>query len=153
VPPSRVFHAFTDPAAKAQWFGGGASGFTVLERHMDVRPGGRERLRARWASGVVTTFDAVYFDVIPAERLVYAYEMHLDERRISVSLASLELKAQEAGTRLTVTEQGAFLDDFEDGGSREHGTGGLLDALGRALENPQESGSPQRAAPGGASTS
>jgi hypothetical protein len=35
-----------------------------------------------------------------------------------------------AGTRLRVTEQGAFLDGYDDAGSREHGTGLLLDRLG-----------------------
>ena len=38
-----------------------------------------------------------------------------------------------AGTRLLLTEQGAFLDGYEDNGSREHGTGLLLDRLGTAL--------------------
>lgn len=152
VTPAQVFHALSDPTAKAQWFGGGP-GFTALERHMEVRPGGRERLRARWANGVVTTFDAQYFDVIPEARLMYAYEMHLNERKISVSLASLELEARGADTRLRLTEQGAFLDDFEDAGSREQGTQGLLDALGRALDKTRASGGAQRAAPAGASIS
>ena len=83
--PAQVFRALSDKAAKARWFEGG-DGYTSLEREMDVRPGGRERLKGRWASGMVSTFDAVYFDVVPDERLVYAYEMHLDDRKISVSL-------------------------------------------------------------------
>jgi uncharacterized protein YndB with AHSA1/START domain len=93
---------------------------------MDVRPGGRERLKGRWASGMVSTFDAVYFDVVPNQRLVYAYEMSLDDRKISVSLATIELKPEGAGTRLVVSEQGAFLDGYDDAGSRERGTGFLL---------------------------
>ena len=130
--PARVFHAFADPEAKARWFAGGA-GYTVLERHMDVRPGGRERLRGRWDSGKVSTFDVVYHDVVPDQRLVYSYEMHMDERKISVSLATVELKPAGAGTRLVVTEQGAFLDGYDDAGSREKGTGFLLDRLGASL--------------------
>jgi uncharacterized protein YndB with AHSA1/START domain len=133
APPQRVYAAFTDPKAKSQWFGG-PPGCTELERHMDVRPGGRECLHAHWPSGIVTRFDAVYFDVVPDERLVYGYEMHLDDRKISVSLASLTISASKGGTRLVVTEQGTFLDGYEDGGSREQGTAGLLDSLGRALE-------------------
>ncbi len=130
--PAQVFHALTDKAAKARWFEGG-EGYSVIEREMDVRPGGRERVSGRWASGVVSTFDAVYFDVVPDRRLVYAYEMHLDDRKISVSLATLELQPVEAGIRLVVTEQGAFLDGYEDAGSREHGTGFLLERLGASL--------------------
>jgi uncharacterized protein YndB with AHSA1/START domain len=131
---AQVFKALTDPAAKAKWFGGGP-GYTLLAREMDVRPGGREHLKGRWESGVVSTFDAVYHDVVPDERIVYAYEMHLDERKISVSLATFELKSADTGTRLVMTEQGAFLDGHDDAGSRERGSNFLLDALGSSLEN------------------
>jgi uncharacterized protein YndB with AHSA1/START domain len=131
--PAQVFRALSDKAAKARWFEGGDS-WTVLEREMDVRPGGRERVKGRWASGMVTTFDAVYFDVVPNGRLVYTYEMHLNDRKISVSLATIALEPKGAGTRLVVTEQGAFLDGYDDAGSREHGTGLLLDRLGASLK-------------------
>jgi uncharacterized protein YndB with AHSA1/START domain len=133
VPRAKVFKALTDPAAKAKWFAGG-DGYTLLARKMDVRPGGREHVQGRWASGVVSTFDAVYQDVVPDERIVYAYEMHLDERKISVSLATLELKPAGTGTRLVMTEQGAYLDGYDDAGSRERGTNFLLDALGSSLQ-------------------
>jgi uncharacterized protein YndB with AHSA1/START domain len=131
--PAQVFHALTDPKAKARWFSGGA-GYEELERVMDVTPGGKERLSGRWPSGMVTTFDAVYYDVVADRRLVYAYEMRLNEKKISISLATMELQAAGAGTRLVVTEQGAFLDGYEDKGSREHGTSHLLDRLGAALQ-------------------
>jgi uncharacterized protein YndB with AHSA1/START domain len=130
---TRVWKALTDPAAKAQWFGGAPDQCDLMERSMDVRAGGRERLKGRWGSGVTSTFDAIYYDVIDRERLVYSYEMHLDDRKISVSLATVQLKADGKRTRLSITEQGAFLDGYDDAGSREHGTGELLDALGRSL--------------------
>jgi uncharacterized protein YndB with AHSA1/START domain len=130
--PSLVFRALSDQAAKARWFEGG-DGWVVIERHVDVRPGGRERAKGRWPSGMVTTFDAVYFDVVPDQRLVYTYEMRLDDRKISVSLATIELAPAGAGTRLKITEQGAFLDGYDDAGAREHGTGLLLDRLGASL--------------------
>jgi hypothetical protein len=34
-----------------------------------------------------------------------------------------------------VTEQGAFLDGYDDAGSREDGTSHLLDALGASLKD------------------
>jgi uncharacterized protein YndB with AHSA1/START domain len=134
-PASRalVFKALTDPAAKEKWFAGG-NGYTVLARTMDVRPGGREHVKGRWSTGVVSTFDAVYHEVLADERIVYSYEMHLDDRKISVSLATLELKPAGADTRLVMTEQGAFLDGYDDAGSREHGSNFLLDALGNSLK-------------------
>jgi uncharacterized protein YndB with AHSA1/START domain len=135
APAARVWKALTDQEAKQKWFGGPPGRWELLERHMDVRPGGTERAKGRWASGVVTTFDAIYHDVIPQERLVYSYVMHLDDRKISVSLATLQLKVAGGKTTLMVTEQGAFLDGYDDAGARERGTGQLLDALGASLKD------------------
>lgn len=130
--PARVFKAWADPAIKARWFGG-IEGWQMLERSIDFRIGGKERLSGRKGSGVVSTFDAVYHDIVPDQRIIYCYDMHLDDRHISVSLATVTLKPEGAGTRLTMTEQGVFLDDYDDGGSREHGTRILLERLGQAL--------------------
>lgn len=133
APVARVWKALTDAEAKQKWFAGAPGRWKLIERRMDVRVGGREILKGRWESGVVSTFDAIYHDVIPKERLVYAYQMLLDERKISVSLATLQLVAQGESTTLKVTEQGAFLDGYDDAGSRKEGTGFLLDALGASL--------------------
>jgi uncharacterized protein YndB with AHSA1/START domain len=135
APVAQVWRALTDVTAKEKWFGGTAGHWDLLERHMDVRAGGRERLKGRWESGVVSTFDATYHDVILHQRLIYSYEMYLDDKKISVSLATLQLKPADGRTTLTVTEQGAFLDGYDDAGSREHGTGHLLDALGASLRD------------------
>ena len=133
APAARVWRALTDPAAKQKWFGGPSGQWAPLERHMDVRVRGTERAKGRWEGGAVSTFDAVYLDVIEGERLVYSYTMHLDDRKISVSLATMQLKADGARTTLMITEQGAFLDGYDDSGSREEGTRHLLDALGASL--------------------
>ena len=134
APAARVWKALTDKAAKQEWFGGTPGHWELLERHMDVRVGGSERVKGRWAGGVVSTFYATYHDVILNERLVYSYEMHLDDRKISVSLATMQLDTEAGRTTLMVTEQGAFLDGYDDAGSREQGTGHLLDALGASLK-------------------
>jgi uncharacterized protein YndB with AHSA1/START domain len=136
APLARVWRALTDQEAKAKWFGRSPDNkLTMIERHMDVRVGGTERAKARWEGGVVSCFDAVYHDVVPEARLVYSYTMHLNEKKISVSLATIELALEGGKTRLRVTEQGAFLDGYDDAGSREHGTGFLLDALGASLKD------------------
>jgi uncharacterized protein YndB with AHSA1/START domain len=133
APVARVWKALTEQEAKAKWFAGTPGNWELLERQMDVRVGGREWLKGRWQNGLVTTFDAIYQDVVPNERLVYCYQMFLDDRKISVSLATLQLEPAGQGTRLKVAEQGAFLDGFDDAESREHGTGNLLNALGASL--------------------
>jgi uncharacterized protein YndB with AHSA1/START domain len=131
--PARVWKALTNPSAKAQWFGVPSESVEIIEREMDVSPGGRERLKGCWGGRVVSTYDATYYDVIENERLVYCYEMHLDDRKISVSIATMQLKADGKRTQLLLTEQGAFLDGYDDANSREHGTNELLDMLDQAL--------------------
>ena len=55
--------------------------------------------------------------------------MHLDGRKISVSLACVEIEPHPAGVKLKVAEQAVFLDGYDDNGSREHGTNFLMDKL------------------------
>ena len=132
--PARVFKAFADPEAKKRWFAG-PDDWGAPEWELDFRVGGREYNRGGPKGGPVHSFAAIYQDIVPNERIVFTYDMHLDDRRISVSLQTIELKPEGRGTRLTLTEQGAFLDGYDDAGSREHGTRELLDALGRSLES------------------
>lgn len=131
--PAQIFHALVDKDAKARWFSGG-DGYEVTRRDMDVRPGGREVVAGRYSNGVTTNFEAIYFDVIANERLVYAYEMHHDDRKLSVSLATVEIAPVGAGARLSITEQGAYLDGLDDG-SRKRGTAFLMDRLGASLKS------------------
>lgn len=131
--PAAVFRAWTEPDAKARWFSGPPDKWTEEVRQMDVRVGGRDRLVGRFMDGSESRFDATYFDIVPDRRLVYSYEMHWQGKKISVSLATIEFVAAGRGTRLIVTENGAFLDGHEDGGSRERGTLSLMDNLERAL--------------------
>jgi uncharacterized protein YndB with AHSA1/START domain len=133
-PPPRVYQAFADPKAKARWFSGTPGEWTEEIREQDFRVGGHERLRGKWKSGQVSDFKCTYYDIVPNERIVYVYEMHVGEPRISVSLATLEFKAQGQGTKLKVTEQGVFLDGYDDAGRREHGTGILLDRIAETLK-------------------
>jgi uncharacterized protein YndB with AHSA1/START domain len=130
-----VYKALSEETAKSRWFFGPA-GWRLIERVMDFRVGGRERVKGGFEGGVTTTFDAVYHDIVPRERIVYAYEMHLDDRKLSVSLATLQIKPEGSRrTRLLVDEQGAFLDGYDDAGSRERGTRDLLDKLGASLRS------------------
>jgi uncharacterized protein YndB with AHSA1/START domain len=128
--PARVFAAWADPQAKARWFGPGdgeGDGYAL-----DFAVGGREQLTAAM-EGDVYTYDARYKDIIPDERIVYTYEMHRNDVRISVSLTTVALVPDGEGTRLTYTEQGVFLDGHDTPAAREHGTRELLDTLGAQL--------------------
>ncbi len=139
----RVFAAFADPKIKTQWFGD-----PDIEKDgphvIDFRVGGRETLSDAVpdGGGPSFTYEAVYQDIVENERIVYSYEMTMNGRRISVSVATLEFYASSpdgAGTRLILTEQGAFLDGLDTCAQREEGTRGILDALADYLENGEQS--------------
>src|SRR5205085_1932690 len=95
--------------------------------------GGRETSRGGPKGGPMHAMEGIYQDIIPGERIVFTYDMHLDDVRISVSLLTLEFAASGSGTRLTFTEQGVYLDGYDDAGQREHGSRELLDSLDREL--------------------
>jgi uncharacterized protein YndB with AHSA1/START domain len=128
-----VFAALSTQAGKAAWFTGDPGDWELIERSLDFRVGGHERLAGRWPSGLITDYRATYHDIVENERIVYAYDMFHGDRKLSVSLACWQLEADGTGTRVRLTEQGAFLDGYDDAGSREHGTNILLDRLGAAL--------------------
>ncbi|HVZ13524.1 MAG TPA: SRPBCC family protein [Bauldia sp.] len=131
--PARVFRAFSDPVLKAKWFGGNGDNWMEVAKSMDFRIGGREISNGKFRNGPKIEFEATYWDIVPDERIVYSYWMVMDGKSISVSLATIELKPENGGTRLKLTEQGAYLDGFDDPSVREKGTNDLLDALGRSL--------------------
>ncbi len=131
--PARVFAAWSTAETKSRWFQGNGS-WTTHYYELDFRVGGRERLSVGPANGTAHRYDAIIQDLVLGERLVYTYDMHLGQTRISVSLATVEVRAAGDGTALRYTEQSVYLDDFQDAGGRERGTNELLDKLGRALE-------------------
>jgi uncharacterized protein YndB with AHSA1/START domain len=131
--PSVVFAAWATPEAKRRWFVG-PDEWQKSDHQLDFRVGGREHVSGGPPGGPVHRFNATYQDIVPNERIVSTYDMHLDQTRISVSLATVEFKPERSGTRLIYTEQGAFLDAFDKPELREQGTRDLLDDLGKALQ-------------------
>jgi uncharacterized protein YndB with AHSA1/START domain len=136
--PSRVFAAFATSEAKNAW--GDTGGLEPAEgegsiAEFDFRPGGRERFGHKW-QGTNYRYDALYYDIVPNQRIVYSYEMYANDARISVSVATIEFAKRGDGTALTWTEQGAYLDGI-DGlqapALRKEGTTEMLDGLTRYL--------------------
>jgi uncharacterized protein YndB with AHSA1/START domain len=137
--PSRVFAAFSSAEAKSVWgetdgietpAGAGPSEF-------EFRVGGRDRFTVS-NEGSLFRYDALFYDIVPDQRIVYSYEMYADDARISVSVATIEFAKSGDGTALTWTEQGTYLDGIdgpEAPALRKGGTTEMLDGLTRYLAN------------------
>ena len=135
---SRVFAAFASREAKDAWGETGdmaeaepATGPVAF----DFRVGGHERF-GNVHQGVRLTYDAIYYDIVPDQRLVYSYEMYAAGVRFSVSVATIEFVSTDDGSVLTWTEQGAYLDGFDGPDApqlRQGGTSEMLDGLAKYL--------------------
>ena len=117
----RVFAAWANPEKKRRWFACHADWRTVAYE-LDFRVGGSERNVVVPPDGVPHVMSAHYFDIVPGERIVYAYDMHVGDARISVSLVTVEFAARAGKTRMTFTEQVVILDGLGDVADRRAGT-------------------------------
>ena len=131
--PERVFAAFADPAKKRRWFVE-SGGHQVEQYEMDFRVGGKEHARFRFKEGsplqgIACTNDASYQDIVPNRRIVLASTMTIGGKRISASLATVELLPSGTGTDLIFTHQGAFFEGADGPEMREAGWRKLLERL------------------------
>ena len=131
APPARVFAAWADPAAKASWFTPGPG----FGHELDFRVGGREVARGGPEGGPLMTFETLYRDIVPEQRIVYTSTLSAGADLMTVSLTTVEFTpGLGGGTRLVLTEQGAFLDGQEQPAWREQGTADQLEALAAELK-------------------
>jgi uncharacterized protein YndB with AHSA1/START domain len=132
VPVHAVWHALSDNKARDQWFGGGSE-FDVRERSHDFQVGGQATEEGQLLSGPSSRFVSTYTDIVDQQRMVFAYDMWVDDRHLSTSLTTIAVAPDEVGTRLTYTEQGVHFDGLDSVEGREEGTRSLLDSLGSFL--------------------
>jgi len=137
--PARVFNAFSDAQIKKRWFTGPEE-WGPDQHELDFRVGGRETSIGGPPGGPVFKYEAIYQDIVPDERIVTTYDMWNDETLISVSVATFEFKSEGRKTRLVMTEQDAFLDGYDDKGSREEGSRLIMDGLEREIKRQLAAG-------------
>lgn len=134
--PARVFAAFADRETKQRWMGCDAVAAPVIEQ-LDFRVGGREVSRGAGTDGVDHVFDGTYLDIVPDRRFVFAFVMHLGDRKLSASLGTVEVLPDGDGAHLIFTEQGVYFG--EDGwAERKEGTAAGLEQIAAWLATNEE---------------
>jgi len=116
--PHHAFRFFSEPALKLRW-NECHPDWSVLEDRVEFRVGGVEAKRWRTGEG----------DIVPAQRIIYAFDMTLRGERLSASLATVEFKPSASLTRMLFTEQMAYLGDEKSMRARIDGTGSGFDRL------------------------
>lgn len=128
VAPARVFAAWADASARAQWNVPG-EGWELAELQQDFRVGGRETARFGPKGNPVHWSAGHFLDIVPDERIVSAGTMHDGETRSSATLCTIEFVAENSGTLLVLTDQSAFLGAGEMPADRKSGWGKIIDRL------------------------
>lgn len=127
-----LFRAFADPDLKARWFDAPTPDWTPISSSLEFREGGIEHSYSEHISGMTSKFEARYHHIEPNRRIVYSYEMFVDDELLSVSLTSLDLipmTSSHRQTQLVLTEQGLFLSDKDHATHREDGTREWMEVL------------------------
>ena len=125
----QVFQAWSSEADKRPWFAN-SDGWENYEYRLDFRVGGQEYDRSRAVTlGFESIYDARYEDIVDNQRIVCAYTMTIDGKRLSSSLLTLEFSPTNDGTLLRLTEQIAAYGSSEDIAKRLDGWRWILGNL------------------------
>jgi uncharacterized protein YndB with AHSA1/START domain len=127
--PAKVWRAWTDPRALAQWFRPNAS-FSVPVAEADVRVGGRFRVLMLDGKGEPFDLHGEYREVEPLRKLVMTWNWREKQPGLE-SLLTVSLRPEGQGTRLELRHEGFV--DMPDQPTHEQGWNGALDKLGSTL--------------------
>jgi uncharacterized protein YndB with AHSA1/START domain len=122
--PEKVWKALTEPAALKQWFAPDEA-FRVPLAETDLRVGGRYRIVMQAPDGEQHDVSGVYREIVPNRRLVYSWAWKSTPER--ESLVTVELRAADAGTELTLRHEQFFDDEARQ--RHEQGWTGCLARL------------------------
>jgi len=104
----RVFRAWTEPDAIADWFG--TRGTEVVSAAVDLRVGGDYKLVVR-GGGQTGELYGTYREAEPPGRLVYTWQWHWPDRRTRESLVTVEFHDLGDATEMVLTHEGLRSDN------------------------------------------
>ncbi|WP_457799096.1 SRPBCC family protein [Methylocystis sp. S23] len=102
--PEKVYRAFLEPDAVAQWLP--PNGFTCTVHKMDARAGGERRMSFRnFTTGESHSFGGEYVELIPHERI--RYTDRFDDPNLPGQMnVTVELRAVSTGTDVLIVQEG-----------------------------------------------
>jgi uncharacterized protein YndB with AHSA1/START domain len=102
--PEKVYRAFLEPDAMAQWLP--PNGFTCTVHRMQVKAGGLYRMSFRnFTTGRSHSFDGRYVELVAHERICYTNRFE-DPNLPGEMRVTVTLKKVSVGTEITITQEG-----------------------------------------------
>ena len=101
--PEKVYKAFIDADAKAQWLP--PNGFTGKVHHQDVRVGGEYKMSfTNFNTGASHSFGGTYRELVPHSKIRYSDKFD-DPSMPGEMSVTIELKKVICGTDVTITQE------------------------------------------------
>jgi len=107
APRDLVFKALTDPTLLPKWWG--PRRYRTIVDTLDVRPGGKWRMRNIGADGVEYAFNGEFREITPPERVVWTFQYEGLPGHVSVE--TMTLTERDGRTQLVVVDQFASKED------------------------------------------
>lgn len=133
APRSKVYRAWLDPVMLAQWMG--PDDFTVTVATVDARVGGVHQVEMLDAEGGHHEFVSVIQELVPDERIVFAFKFHPEGQQ---SRLTLTLRDIEDGTALRLEHERITVGGSLDTQSVNVGWSQTLAKLQALCESPQQ---------------
>ncbi|MDH6593882.1 uncharacterized protein YndB with AHSA1/START domain [Variovorax sp. TBS-050B] len=128
VAAEKVWRAWTEPQALKAWFGPEEI-VEVPIAEVDLRVGGRFRVRMHAADGETHEVGGTYLEIVPNRKLVFSWAWRSTPER--ESRVTVRVEPDGSGCELVLLHE-QFFDEAAREGHR-HGWTGAIDKLGRWL--------------------
>ncbi|HXO45070.1 MAG TPA: SRPBCC domain-containing protein [Candidatus Cybelea sp.] len=138
APRERVFGAWTEPESLKRWMCRASAEHKAEYLELDVRPGGRYRLKSTSPSGDFFWLTGEYREIRPPEKLVFTWEWTKTPVRpgevneCGPTIVTVEFFARGDSTEVVLTHEGFTTSALGD--RHELGWKGCFETLGRVLQ-------------------
>lgn len=128
--PTRVYNAWSDIEARKRW-SAPADNIRIEYEAADFREGGRDVSRCIEPGNEDYVAVVNYIDLRRDQRIVFAEDVSHGAKRVSAALITVELSANGAGSRLSLTMQIASFDGANMEQGYQFGWNAALDNLAK----------------------
>lgn len=125
---ARVFVALADPVERASW-GTPSETAALIYDAADFRVGGRDIFCCGAKDNLQYRGVTTYYDIVPGQRIVSSETVEIQGRTVLISMSTMTLEPEGAGTKVGLTAQVISLDGDNMIEGAKFGNNAALDNL------------------------